>query len=180
MNHELQSVTWSVHRLRESPGKSVVVGVFLAVCLVFSWFAFGPGLSLVALLVFALALNTWYLPTTCTFDRDGITVDKRLFSHTYPWDQFRRFFRTTGGVVVSPFSRRTFLDTFRGVHLLLPEDPQPVLDYLERYFAARRARLDAELSGETGSDGARLDTQEARDSMDDEVSNDETETVETT
>lgn len=176
----MQSLNWSVHRLKESPGKSVVVGVFLVVFLVFSWFAFGPGLTLVALLVFALALNTWYLPTTYTFDRDGITMNKRLFSHTYPWDQFRRFFRTTGGVVVSPFSRRTFLDAFRGVHLLLPEDPQPVLDYLERYFAARRAELDAELTGDTGVDSAQLDTQKARDSMDDEVSNDETETAETT
>jgi hypothetical protein len=71
-------------------------------------------------------------------DAEGITVKKRIFNYTYPWDQFRRWFRTTGGVVVSPFSRRTFLDNFRGVHILLPTDPDPVIRYLELRFAERR------------------------------------------
>ncbi len=112
--------------------------MLVAVFLVFTFWYFGPLLALVALLVLALALHTYFLPITYTFSSEGVTVDKRVFKYTYPWDQFRRYFRTTGGLVLSPFSRRTFLDSFRGVHLLLPCDPGPVLDYLKRRFAETR------------------------------------------
>lgn len=89
---------------------------------------------MVAVIVLFAALHTYFLPITFTFDKDGVTVDKRLFSYKYPWSRFRRYFRTTGGVVLSPFARRTFLDNFRGVHLLLPQDPGQILAYLEEHF----------------------------------------------
>ncbi len=136
-------INWRVHRAREAPVRTAIAAVFVTAFLVFSLWYFGPLLALAALLVLAVALHTYFLPISYTLDSSGITVDKRAFKHTYPWEQFRRFFRTTGGVVISPFSRRTFLDTFRGVHLLLPEDPGPVLDYLERRFGGRSIPGDA-------------------------------------
>ncbi|MFO7674787.1 MAG: hypothetical protein R6X12_00505 [bacterium] len=132
---EDDAVTWTVHKFRESPAKSAVVGGVLVAFAAFVLFAFGLLLTVVTLAVLAVALNTWYLPVTYTLDRRGATVDKRLFSHTWPWSQFRRWFRTANGVVLSPFSRPTFLDTFRGAHLLLPAEPQAVLDRLARQFS---------------------------------------------
>lgn len=157
-----QPLSWTVHKLRESPAKSVIVGIFLLAFIAFALYAFGILLTVVALAVFAAALNTWYLPVSYTLDHRGITVDKRVFSHTHPWSQFRRWFRTANGVVLSPFARRTYLDTFRGVHLLLPADPQPVLDRLGRRFAPPA--------------GAELDTPEPTDKMDAKEPNDEAET----
>ena len=133
-------VNWQIHRLREQPARSILAGVFLLCFFVFALYAFGLLLTVVALAVFATALNTWYLPVRYTLDHRGVTVDKRVFSHTYPWALFRRWFRTSNGVVLSPFSRRTFLDTFRGVHLLLPADPEPVLTWLSRRFASEPDR----------------------------------------
>ena len=66
------------------------------------------------------SLNTYFLPITCTLTDKGIEVDKRMFTARYEWKQFRRWFRTSGGIVISPFSRKNYLDNFRGVHLLLP------------------------------------------------------------
>ena len=153
------ALSWTVFKLGEQPAKGAVAGFFLVCFIAFTLYVFGILLALVALLVFATALNTWYLPVTYTLDRTGVTINKRVFSYTYPWEQFRRWFSTSNGVVLSPFSRKTFLDTFRGVHLLLPPDPKPVIEYLLRRFERRPELADrsAELS---------LDTRDSTDMMD--------------
>jgi hypothetical protein len=101
--------------------------------------------------VLFLALNTYFLPVTYTLTDKGIEVDKRLFTARYEWKQFRRWIRTSGGIVISPFSRKNYLDNFRGVHLLLPADAgkvrmtnfecrmsvrtEDIVAYLEKRFA---------------------------------------------
>jgi hypothetical protein len=152
-SHPLPKVSWSVFRARENVAKTVLVGISIAVFLTFTLWFFGILLALVALLVLFAALHTYFLPIRYTLAHDGITVDKRIFSHTYPWDQFRAYFRTSGGVVISPFSRRTFLDNFRGVHLLLPEDSADVISYLERKFPPRQPNPDT--GGQNGGNTVR-------------------------
>jgi hypothetical protein len=159
-----EPLEWRVHRARETPVRTVIALLLIAGFLVFAFRYFGPLLGLVALAALAAALHSYFLPIRYRFDADGIQVDKRAFKYSYEWDQFRRWFRTTGGVVLSPFSRRTFLDNFRGVHLLLPRDPEPVLDWLERRLPARRP--------------GPLDSQPADTSMSAEDTSDEAETPE--
>ena len=130
----MEKLTWKVHRARETPTKTVVVSVLLIAFVLFALWCFGPFLALIAVAVLAIALHTYFLPITYTFSDRGVTVDKRIFSYTYPWEQFRRYFHTTGGLVLSPFSRPNFLDNFRGVHLLLPKEPASILDYLDKHF----------------------------------------------
>ncbi|MGB9742485.1 MAG: hypothetical protein ACP5JB_03860 [candidate division WOR-3 bacterium] len=129
-------LSWCVHRAREQPLKTFLVTVFIILFLLFTLFSFGPALTLVALLIISVATHTYFLPITYRLDSRGITIDKRIFSYTYEWSRFRRFFLTTGGVVLSPFARKNFLDNFRGVHLLLPADPAPIVQYLRQRFPA--------------------------------------------
>ncbi len=147
----MDPLTWTVHRAKETPVKTAVVLVFILAFVGFSWAMFGPMLGMLAVVVLFLALNTYFLPITYLLTDKGIEIDKRLFTTRYEWKQFRRWFRTTGGVVISPFSRRNHLDNFRGVHLLLPADPQPIVAYLEKRFAPppadERLRLDDETTG---------------------------------
>jgi len=117
-----EPLSWTVHRAKETSTKTIVASIFILAFVAFTWVVFGPVLGLLAAVVLFLALNTYFLPITYTFTDKGIEVDKRLFSAHYEWKQFRRWFRTTGGIVISPFSRKNYLDNFRGVHLLLPAD----------------------------------------------------------
>jgi hypothetical protein len=128
-------LTWSVHRARENRGKTGIVLAFILMFLVFSAVFFGPVLALLAALILFVALNAYFLPVTVRLSESGIDIDKRLFKTHYDWKQFRKWHRTTGGIVLSPFSRKTYLNNFRGVHLLLPEDPSTVIAYLEKRFA---------------------------------------------
>lgn len=144
-------LSWTVHRARENPGKTGVVSAFILVFVGCSWAVFGPALGMLAVVVLFLALNTYFLPITYMLTDKGIEIDKRLFTARYEWKQFRRWFRTSGGIVVSPFSRKNYLDNFRGVHLLLPKDDcrvtndrrqtadkvrtEDIVAYLEKRFA---------------------------------------------
>ncbi len=116
-----ESITWEVHRAKENPVKTLLVGIFIVLFLLFTLLAFGSILTVIAILVLGTATHTYFLPITYTFNEIGVTIDKRIFSYTYEWSRFRRFFLTTGGIVLSPFERPNFLDNFRGVHLLLPK-----------------------------------------------------------
>ena len=157
-----EPLSWTVHRARETPTKTVVAAIFILSFVAFSWLVFGPMLGISAVVVLFLALNTYFLPVTYTLADKGIEVDKRLFTARYEWKQFRRWFRTSGGIVISPFSRKNYLDNFRGVHLLLPAEQRDTHDarrttpdavrteeivaYLEKRFAPpppdERLRLD--------------------------------------
>lgn|GEM_PF-592131 len=117
-----EPLRWTIHRARETPVRTVIAAVFILALVVFSWTVFGPVLGMLAVVVLFLALNTYFLPITYTFSDKGIEVDKRIFTARYQWKQFRRWFRTSGGIVVSPFSHKSYLDNFRGVHLLLPAE----------------------------------------------------------
>jgi hypothetical protein len=165
-----EPLSWTVHRASETPIRTAATVVFILAFVAFSWVVFGPMLAILAVVVLFVALNTYFLPVTYTFTDKGIEVDKQLFSTRYEWKQFRRWFRTSGGIVISPFSRKNYLDNFRGVHLLLPADTskaqlskleyrhsvrtQDIVAYLEKRFAPPRPddrlRLDDEPQSHDG------------------------------
>ncbi|MBM3314897.1 hypothetical protein FJY71_03525 [candidate division WOR-3 bacterium] len=132
---EQPALTWRVHRARESPVRTAVTAAFILAFVVLTGVSFSWLMALVAFVVLFTATHSYFLPIEYTFSGQGIEVDKFFFTYRYEWSRFRRWFRTTGGIVLSPFSRRNFLDNFRGVHLLLPKDDAAVVAYLERRFA---------------------------------------------
>ncbi len=156
---ELPVISWQVHRARESPVRTVLVSIFLVAFLLFAGISFSWLMAVVAAAVIFVATHTYFLPIGYTLSSQGIEVDKFFFSYTYEWSRFRRWFRTTGGIVISPFSEQTFLDHFRGVHLLLPKDDKAIVAWLEQRFAPPvpddRLRLDEPDSGATGSETER-------------------------
>ncbi len=127
-------ITWTVHRARENPVKTALALGFILLFVIFTYLSLGLSLAIVAFVVFAVATHTYFLPVSFQFDSRGVTVNKRIFSYTYEWTRFRRFYLTAGGVVLSPFARPNFLDNFRGVHLLLPREPQQIINYLKQRF----------------------------------------------
>jgi hypothetical protein len=132
------SLSWRIFRAQETPVRTLIVTLFVIVVIVIALLYYGPIMGFVALLVLFLALNSYYLPTTYTLNEKGMTTDKLLFHYTRGWKEFRSYVRTSGGVVVSPFRNWTYLDNFRGIHLLLPHDPKPVLDYLAQRLPEKK------------------------------------------
>ena len=147
----MEDLVWTIHRAKETPGKTWLSLAFITVFVFFTAWTLGPLLAVLALAVFFAALNSYFLPVTYKFTAKGIEIDKRVYTARYEWKQFRRWFQTTGGIVISPFSKKNYLDNFRGVHLLLPADPKPIVEYLEKRFAPPPPddRLKLDETGET-------------------------------
>lgn len=129
------TVSWRVHRARETPVRTALVTAFLLAFLLFTGMTLSWLMAVVAVVVLFVATHPYFLPIEYTLSSRGIEVDKFFFSYTYEWSRFRRWFRTTGGIVISPFSGPSFLDHFRGVHLLVPADDEAIVAYLRQRFA---------------------------------------------
>lgn len=138
-----EPLSWHIWRAGETPVRTLVFSLLIIAIAVVALVYHGPVMFLIALLLFASALNAYYLPVTYTLDPTGITTDKRILRYTRRWTEFQSFIRTTNGVVVSPFRNWTYLDNFRGLHLLLPseaEQKQKVLRYLAQHLPEKKKR----------------------------------------
>jgi hypothetical protein len=125
-------ITWQVHRAKETPQKTLYVSILLGAFIIFLLFFYGLAWALLAIIVLFASLNSYFLPTTYILNDIEIIVDKKLFKNKLEWSRFRKYYITTTGIVLSPFTKRNFLDNFRGVHLLLPkENAEEIINFIK-------------------------------------------------
>jgi hypothetical protein len=126
-------ISWKVHRAKETPKKTLLVIIVLFIFLVYVAIFFGPPWVILAAVILFASLNAYFLPTTYTLNDTAIIIDKKLFKNKLEWSRFRKYYITTTGIVLSPFTKRSFLDNFRGVHLLMPkENTEEILNFIKK------------------------------------------------
>ena len=114
-------VQWSFNPWRERPLRSWLAALFaLGLCALVlasreSW------LLSVALCVVAVAtLSPALSPLECRVDDDGVARRGPLGWERRRWSDLRRAVLGRGGLIVSPYARRHWLDETRGLYLPLP------------------------------------------------------------
>jgi hypothetical protein len=129
----MEEISWTVHLAKEHPRKTIWVLIFLLFCSGVFILLYGVLLTVVAWMFLFITLNSYFLPTKYILTEKEVIVDKKIVTNRLPWTHFRRYDVTTNGIVLSPFSRRNFLDNFRGVHLILPKTNQEeILAFIKR------------------------------------------------
>jgi hypothetical protein len=120
---EAAALEWSFRPWRDARRTSVLAlmmvlgGVALVVWLV------EPGLTRLALaLAVAASFADAFLPVECRLAADGVHRRTPLGAQHRPWTDVRRARIGPRAVVLSPFTRRTWLETFRA--LVLPFPPR--------------------------------------------------------
>jgi hypothetical protein len=73
--------------------------------------------SVFALAVLFLSLEAFFLPASYELHGEGLVVRKPFSRIERPWSAFRRAVFDPGGVMLSPFARRHWLESYRGVRL---------------------------------------------------------------
>jgi hypothetical protein len=125
-------LSWQVHRAKEHPKKTLFVSIILGVFVISITVLYGLPWTVLTLIVLFASLNAYFLPTTYTITDTEIIIDKKMFKNKLTWSRFRKYYITTTGVVLSPFTKRNFLDNFRGVHLLLPkENSEAIINFIK-------------------------------------------------
>jgi hypothetical protein len=110
---------WRVHLLAEKPGRSVVLCVFCALVLVLIHFLFGQrvGFTILAAAILFGSLSDWFLPVKYRLTTRGASYSNLVFRKRMAWEEVRSCYVSSFGLKLSPFSRRTRLDAFRGFML---------------------------------------------------------------
>jgi hypothetical protein len=107
---------WRLHLFSMNPGKSVAAAVVCAAALVLVHFAFAsPWLTVLGGLILVGSLADWLFPITYRLTTRGAGYTNFVFRKRIAWDDVRSTYLADFGVKLSPFSRRTRLDAFRGV-----------------------------------------------------------------
>jgi len=112
---------WSVNPWRHNPrvaGAGVVLAALLAV--VSLRLAGSPVMGVVLAVACVGVLNPVFAPTRYRVDADGVAMRRGLAWERRAWRDLRRAAATASGVLVSPFEKPSFRDSFRGLFLEIP------------------------------------------------------------
>lgn len=125
----------------------------LGLLLIVLWVATGLVMKqavwvVVAVLFLGGSLLPFFGPTWYELTEDGVVVRGLLYRRTKEWSAFRGYRADEHAVLLSPFSRPSRLDTFRGVVLRLQDNREEVIAFVERKIGRpkRKARASASSS----------------------------------
>jgi hypothetical protein len=111
-------LTWRIHPLRDDPRGIAGVAAAYALSFVLWRFLFPHPLGLILPVVgLTGALSDYLFPTTFRLTKSGAHSDCGLSRLTIAWTDVRRATQGADGIHLSPFSRATRLNQFRGVRL---------------------------------------------------------------
>jgi hypothetical protein len=115
---ETPVISWRVHPLRERPGGIALVACgYGAAFLLWRLLFPNPFALCVPLIAMTAALSDYLFPTGYRLTRGGAHVDGAVSRLYIAWGDVRRATYGREGAFLSPFSRPSRLDGFRGVRL---------------------------------------------------------------
>ena len=120
---EAAALEWSFRPWRDARRTSLLaLGMVLGSVGLVVWLVEPGFLRLALALAVAASFADAFLPVDCRLAEDGVHRRTPLGAQHRAWADVRRARIGPGGVVLSPFTRRTWLETFRA--LVLPFPPR--------------------------------------------------------
>jgi len=128
-------LSWKVHPVKRSLKASIGVILLLLVIWAAVYFAMQSFLFLmVAVVVMLVSLWGFFLPTEYELYPDKIKVRYVMTSLEKEWKNYRSFYVDKSGVLLSPFTKPSRLENFRGIYLKIDRDSQmkdKIVDYIK-------------------------------------------------
>lgn len=135
-NDNAFKIDWQIHPARLNVKKTILSLMFIAACLVYVFIFWGVLYGFIGLVFLFVSLRSYYLPTRYELTATHIIVSSLFYAHKRPLSEFKMIYEGKNGVLLSPFRRKSFLNNFRGVYLLLPADREHIIDNLRRLIMA--------------------------------------------
>jgi hypothetical protein len=127
--------TWQAHPADERRGAAVLGSLIIvaaAAAILFSFESYAW--SAAAVVVLIAALNRFYFRSRFRIDPEGITARYPFRSQRCRWAEVRRFMVDEHGGYLSTRARRSWLDAYRGVHILFGHERPEVIKRIRAHL----------------------------------------------
>ena len=127
-----EEIRWRVHplvdesRFRSGLLLSILIGLSVGVWISFGELTFG----LLTFGLLAASVSRYFLPTRYALNGEGIQVSHAGASRKMTWDRVQRVSASKEGLFLSPFSRPSRLDSFRGLFLRCEKNRDEVMRFV--------------------------------------------------
>lgn len=119
-------LAWRTHPLRREPKRLPVLLLTFALGASCVWMMFGAAPPvLAALVLMTLAISEYLFPTRYRIDETGATAEGGAGKLKIQWKETRRIVSLQNGILLSPLSAPSRLDSFRGILLRCAPDGEP-------------------------------------------------------
>lgn len=120
----VDEISWRVHPFVENWKRTVILLVFLSSILAILYIGFQ---SIIIVFLSALLLigplYKYFLPFYYHCSQDSIVVKACCYNIERPWTSFRSRYIDKNGILLSPFSKPTRLENFRGIYIRFGKHP---------------------------------------------------------
>jgi hypothetical protein len=133
--------SWQAHPAAERIG-AALVGSLIVVAAAGAIYASFQSIawSVLALAVLVLSLNRFYFRSRFRIDPEGITARFPLRSQRCRWVDIRRFMADDHGGYLSTRAKRSWLDAYRGLHILFGRQRPAVIDQIRTHLPNEAGR----------------------------------------
>ena len=123
-------MNWSVHPAKEDYKKTVLSLIFIIGFLMFVSIFYGLFWGILGFVILFVSQYSYFFPSYYEVDQDQVLIRNILITQRRRLAEFKKVYHGKNGILLSPFRRKTFLNQFRGVFLLLPKERQAIEDYV--------------------------------------------------
>ena len=130
-DRSIPQLTWKVHPLRANCSRSILLLLFLL--LLFSgiyWLFQSAFVTLLSAIFVTSSLYRYFVPFRYEFHEHDLVVSAPFYRLTKPWSNFRSFYVDNNGVLLSPFTKPSRLENFRGVYVRFGANQSEVVGFI--------------------------------------------------
>jgi hypothetical protein len=135
----MDSLSWVSHPAAVRRKAATLTLLLIGVILVVVYFIAQSILMVfLALLIFTGALSTFFFPTKYQVDHEKVRIKYMFTSVEKELSMFRSFYPDKNGVLLSPFTRPSRLENFRGLYLRYHRNKEEVDNFVKQIFEERQ------------------------------------------
>jgi hypothetical protein len=131
---------WSVHPAKNNRTKTILSLIFVFGFLILVAIFYGAYWAILGFIILFVTLHSYFFPTYYEMSDKEIIIKTIFATQKRALKEFKKAYIGKNGILLSPFKRKTFMNRFRGVFLLLPDAREEI----ENYVVERLAALEAE------------------------------------
>ena len=130
--------SWRSHPARQGGRRLAIALGALVLIPVGLFLLYGPFFGALALVILGISLFPYFLPTDYVLYAGGLESVFLRVHRRFTWRQFRSYYPDKNGVLLSPFTRPSRLENFRGIYLRFDGRSAEVLAIISQHIASAR------------------------------------------